>query len=168
MGLDISVYANVKFVAEYVAGEWLEDCEIFVSPEYENTFPGRALPLRVGWYTGERVFGFRAGGYSFYNEWRNLLAKAAGYPSDSYVWRNVPEGPFVELINFYDNEGVLGASVCRKLYSDFCRPGVVQCAKEVLSVSANQMQMEYFEERYNNFKKAFELAGEHNGAVVFH
>ncbi len=63
----------------------------------------------------------------------------------------------MELINFADNEGIIGASVSVKLLQDF----------ESFHRAAEQHEDGYFTEKYNAFMKAFELASD-NGAVEFH
>lgn len=140
---------------------------IFLSPV---NFPQRFRGLESGKvYQFKSSFDFRAGSYSGYNIWRNELAKLAGYqPSvtfrnkevelryDETVW-NLNHGPFWELIDFSDAEGVIGPDVCRKVYQDF-----VQYRDQ-----AAQVPDAYFSESYGHWMKAFEMCAD-NGAIVFH
>lgn len=159
MGLDITAYGGLK---ESDAGE--------ISVSESAGFPGRLRPLKDGaTYSCEKRFEFRAGSYGGYNQWREQLAKIAGYEAkvssrerldgklrhDEGAWAE-SGGPFWELINFYDNEGILGSEVSAKLLQDF----------EAFQDRAD-VQDDYFLMKYNEWKEAFRIASE-NGAVVFH
>lgn len=157
MGLDIVVYKKLKRVEnpefdedgdlvdysnQWHAGptmEWSESC-----------FPGRADgidPEAV--YTWDDDYYFRAGSYSGYNMWRELLSEL----SDG--------SDFIELINFADNEGVIGPVISKKLYNDFQTNyfKAVQYSKEI-------EDGEYWISKYKEWMKAFEFASE-DGAVIF-
>lgn len=118
-------------------------------------------------YLYEQEFNFRAGSYSGYYEFRNTLAKIAGYPEHYSERRNTTdnfsyccciatEGPFYELINFSDCEGTIDFKISEKLYKDFVNYHDI--AKE---------QDYFFLTTYENFMCAFEIA-KNNGAVSFH
>lgn len=65
---------------------------------------------------------FRAGSYSGYNRWRELLSRFALGVEPNDVWEDAEafEGkPFVELINFSDSEGCIGPEAAAKLKRDF-------------------------------------------------
>lgn len=176
MGLDITAYRNLtkatdKDDAFDSEGElrWDEGWERFyVNPD----FPGRAGDIDDGAaYRAEDSFGFRAGSYSGYSLWREHLAALAGYRAsvvagDDYSERfphsrgvhvDPKPGPFVELINFSDCEGVIGAAVSAKLARDFAE----------YQAKADQHPDEWFRDRYAMWRKAFEMAAD-NGAVAFH
>jgi hypothetical protein len=64
---------------------------------------------------------FVAGTAKTYAARRDALARLAGYESAKAVRSDPsPRGsPFVELIDFYDNMGVLGPVMCANLAMDF-------------------------------------------------
>jgi len=144
-------------------GEWFQLC-------VNTDFPGRAddIEHRAA-YRSEECDDFRAGSYGGYNRWRDELAKLAGWPritheeygrdQHSYAasaWR-ATEGPFWELINFSDCEGVIGAAVSAKLARDFAD----------YQRKADQHPRTYFRELYAMWRKAFEKASD-RGCVDFH
>jgi hypothetical protein len=109
------------------------------------------------------------GSSTWYNDWRNELAKVAGYgPTyivyegkkekryDETVWRR-HSGPFYELIDFSDAEGVIGPKTCAKLYNDFV----------AFEKKAKNHQDEEFRKLYLDLKDAFRFAAG-AGVVVFH
>lgn len=165
MGLDITAYKNVKFI------ETLPDVEEFEKKydwqdkfdfTYDNpSFPDRQGPIKPNAvYSYEDEFGFRAGSYGGYNEWREQLSQVALNVSPHVVWNNPAKFagmPFVELINFSDCEGILGTEVCQKLLKDF---GTFQA-------QADQQHDEWFTRKYNEWHKAFEYAAQ-NGYIDFH
>lgn len=120
-------------------------------------------------YSYKSAFSFRAGGYGSYNNWREELAKIAGWPLSSYEMYNkiqpsyaapawkADSGPFWELINFSDCEGTIGPITSAKLLKDF----------EKYQEKANKHVDTWFLDKYLNWKKAFKIASQ-NGAVDFH
>lgn len=133
-------------------------------------FPGRADELEDrGVYAFEGSTRFHAGSYGGYNAWREQLAKLAGYPKQDVdpahryrehsaaAWLGLAEGlPFVELVNFSDCEGVIGAGVAAKLARDFA-----DFDERAAGVG------DYFYEKYREWRQAFELAAD-GGCVRFH
>jgi hypothetical protein len=176
MGLDISAYKRLQLLDVKVnedeepldpaTGAVLED---YTRVYIEEVFAERAEDLvNGGFYTYADRMGFRAGSYSGYSEWRDTLAKIAGYlpvpynrfgksemRHDAAAW-NATGGPFWELINFSDSEGSIGAKVSTKLLDDF-RQYLPQARSEG----------DAFLEKYISWMKAFELAAD-SGAVRFH
>ena len=65
--------------------------------------------------------------------------------------------PFVELIDFFDNEGVIGTVVSKKLLTDF-QMGIEK---------ARQHSEPYFFIQYEKWMTAFEYASQ-DGYVDFH
>ena len=174
MGLDIIAH---KCIVEATGSEafdeegelkWEEGWfQVYVNPDY----PDRAKNISGGLaYKSKEKIGFRAGSYSGYSRWRNDLAKLAGYAENSYmkhgsecqsydktVWDDPKPGPFMELINFSDCEGVIDNEISSKLASDFAE----------FQSKANATDDEYFIQKYNDWRKAFELASD-RGCVEFH
>lgn len=103
-------------------------------------------------YGWEDSFEFRAGSYIGYGMWRSELDWFKG------------DVAFQELINFADNEEVIGSVVSKKLYNDFC---TYEKEAEEYSKSVEDSDGEWFIYSYRNWKKAFEYASQ-NGAVDFH
>jgi hypothetical protein len=176
MGLDISAYRKItKIDAVFDAGGEPIDPTTRESIEYDmqafknDNFPGRADEVEDrAIYKAADSFGFRAGGYGGFNAWRNELAKMAGYPLGQYeqygkMWDshcvacwNGATGPFSELINFSDCEGVIGATVAAKLAKDFAD----------YQSKADECD-DFFTLKYAEWRKAFEMAAD-GGAVTFH
>ena len=171
MGLDITAYRQVAIapvVEVYEDGspvDWQNFRRAWVNPD----FPGRADEIEHGAiYSFKEKFRFRAGGYGCYGQWREELARLAGYPLTAYreghhvehlhaaaCW-NGATGPFFELICFADNQGVLGTAVSAKLAGDFAE----------FEAAASTRSGDFFES-YLEWKKAFEIAAD-GGMVDFH
>lgn len=172
MGLDISYGKNIVAQPNAERDEegdlidWENLVELYVNPDYKQ----RAIGIIEGCaYACTDTGGFRAGSYGGYNAWREELAKLAGYKAIDVgygssgkkhahsVWANPIDGPFMELINFSDCEGVIGHVVSAKLAKDFAE----------FQDKADSNISSLFTDTYNNFRLAFEFASE-NGYVDFH
>ena len=162
MGLDINVYRQLTMVSapqvdedgylELATSEWTPGGSMEWS---EKHFPGRGEGLEAhAVYTWGDQFGFRAGSYSGYNRWRQFLQNFS---------RMVDEegNTFIELINFADNEGVIGPVVSLKLAKDF-----MEHEKAAEFFAKTISEGEYWYDKYQNWKEAFIWASD-NGAVEF-
>lgn len=165
MGLDISAYGGMAMApAARCDGDGypIDPSHVLIHPSVieftEGHWPGRAGDLKAGVYTCAHMEGFRAGSYSGYGRWREWLARRAGYGSALQVWTQKPSGPFVELIDFADNEGVIAGEVAAKLARDFA-----ENEERILAGEADG----HFIRLYRLWRSAFELAAD-RGAVVFH
>ena len=157
MGLDITAYRKLEVVENPVFDEdgvlenWDSEFQPGDSMKWSEThFPGRGEgidPDKV--YRYEEEFSFRAGGYGGYNRWRSQLGDFKG------------DVAFQELINFADNEGVIGPVVSRKLAADF-----IKHEAEAKVFAKNLDDGEYWLARYAEWKHAFEVAAD-DGAVNF-
>ena len=189
MGLDITAVSKLKPIEipdhleqwsdEYYDWEMEQEGSI-VNIYTHDAFPEASEGLEDGAYLelGER-YGFRAGSYSGYNEWRRLLARAALGMSDEEVWNKVDSGvgyneiPFGELINFSDADGVIGPVSAEKLYNDFVNleeDVMAQLDRYYLKFEDFEVDGEtyhWFKHKYNDWKEAFRIASD-NGAVIFH
>lgn len=178
MGLNIVSYQNLKpFKAEYdnekdicINAEtgkevpWQDYLIVSINPE----FASQAVDLKEGYYLFDDKSRFSAGTYSGYNDWRESLAKLAGYPflnpdgddarhgHSRAAWL-AEGGDFWELINFTDCDGIIGSKVSKKLFLDFSNNRNIENAKALGSG---------FFQTYMLFKDAFSEAL-NNGAVVF-
>lgn len=158
MGLDIRAYSNITPTDESVSED---DFQGFYSDTH-NDFIERLAPLVNGVrYDGDDELHFRAGSYRGFNNWREQLAKLAGYSASGADERhqhsqgawNLSGGKFWELIHFSDCDGCIGSVAAKKLLSDF----------EGTDVSD---QDDFFKTIYENFKRACRIAS-NNGAIYF-
>ena len=159
MGLDISAYSKCQYVGPFNEGVELEGNSIYVRADDKmNRLDGKLKGQYC--FDGESVR-FLAGSYSGYNIWRNQLCCAVLGVFDKVVWAS-PEtymkSPFFEIINFSDCEGGIGPETSAKLANDF---------KENREKVFTKIQEKYFQEKYDAWTKAFELAAD-NGFVIFH
>ena len=190
MGLDITAVSEIrpidlpegmeKWTDEYYDWESSKGYSLW-TPHNMASFPRHAegLPDSELVDADGESYSFRAGSYSGYGEWRNDLALAAGYEGGSEeVWMKADGGeygfPFEELINFPDNEGVIGPVVSQKLYDDF-----VNYEKDIahtidqwyLKMNPEKEyygdDLKWFKIKYNDWKHAFDTA-RNNGMVIFH
>lgn len=159
MGLDIAAFKNLSLVenpeidedGELInwETEWMPGASMVWS---EENFPGRGQGIdpNAVYKIGEE-YRFPAGSYHGYNWWRSNLEIFSDGNS------------FVELINFADNEGIIGPIVSNKLYSDFVSS--LEKAEEFSKTLG--VNGEWWFKKYNDWMKAFEYAKQ-NGAVDFH
>lgn len=96
MGLDITAYRKLApainpAIEDGCPVDWENHFHVTESMIgfSENNWPGRTKGLTCGIYTFDESFGFQAGSYSGYNEWRELLAQFAGHGSARAVWDGV-------------------------------------------------------------------------------
>jgi hypothetical protein len=158
MGLDITAYRNLKVVENPLLDEdgypenWETEWKPGASMEWsEECFKGRGEGIDANAvYTYEEDYEFGAGSYSGYNSWRDILESFSNGKD------------FYELINFADNEGVIGYVIAKKLYNDFLQNE--ERAKEFAKTISDG---EWWIRKYEDWKTAFEYASD-NGAVNFH
>lgn len=158
MGLDITAYKKLKVVKNPVLDEdgelvnWETEWQPGASMEWsEKHFPGRGQGVESQTvYTWQDKFGFRAGSYSGYNWWRSKLEKFS------------KGNTFRELINFADNEGVIGPIVSKKLAKEFA-----ENEEKAIEFSNTITDGQWWLSQYKNWRIAFEMAAD-NGAVDFH
>lgn len=162
MGLSVSAYKKISKVdVTNDDGERLGYLRAWVNPD----FPGRADEIEHrAWYAYEDSCKGISRSYGGYGDWRNQLAELAGWPTKPGAKRSHAEsaweaesGPFWELINFADNEGVIGAAVSAKLAKDFA----------AYQEKADAHPDQFFRAGYADMRRAFELAAD-GGCVDFH
>lgn len=170
MGLDISIYKQIQFVAsdedEGMTPEKMDNYyDRYIWIYCNESFPKQADGIRTGFYTGEYVSDFRAGSYSGYNYFRNKLCKLALDVDAEQVWNNLndfADQPFVDLINFSDCEGAIGPVTSARLFKDFEK--YLDKAKAL----KKEGPYDYFLDTYVSFMDAFRVAATENGVVTFH
>lgn len=172
MGLDITAYRGLKRDEnpKLDADGYPDGPDRFLayasSVDFsEENWPGRAQGIERGAvYEFAASDGFRAGSYSGYNRWRDNLAKLAGFKGGAdEAWATPEPYAFGELINFADNEGVIGPVVSAKLAKDFAD------YEERATAFAPTIGEEggYWLIQYGRWKAAFEMAAD-GGAVLFY
>lgn len=186
MGLDITAWSNLKF------SEDQDDENYDLIRIWKNyNYPDHCELEEGNWEeTPEtRVHSFRAGSYSGYNHFRNILAKCTlGVTADT-VWEAQDiymNQPFFNLINFSDCEGVIGPDYSAVLYEDFRdnRDRFIRNLKQeidftkvtenpialepefILDLELSDRDIEYYIEKYDDWMQAFELAKD-GGIVQF-
>ncbi|WP_454690806.1 hypothetical protein [Achromobacter aloeverae] len=182
MGLYVSVYKQIE-KPNYELDEDDEPVDPVTGDliEYEfranvnENFPGRADDIEPdAFYCAADTDSFDAGSYSDYDEWREELARFAGYeavPLDPYDKDSrirhgfgaiySTQGPFWELIVFSDSDGVIGSAVSAKLAEDFAT-----FHERAKSHVCADKPADWFLAQYEQWKAAFEMAAD-RGAVVF-
>jgi hypothetical protein len=155
MGLDISYYEVIELVKE--SSKYLEEFDYREDVAWlhnQEALAVRLDGLPAGYYRTSGLNGaFRAGSYSGYNRWREMLAELVG-TTCARAWKGEYTGAFAELINFSDAEGTIGPTTSTKLAKDFAE-------------WAPEAGKGDFREIYDDFRKAFETAAG-RGAVRFH
>lgn len=186
MGLDIVAYSKLVSVPEDQLPEDVDSrYEDFIHAYAYASFPHsvRGLPnadvidkdseggewIAESWFkeTPEtETFSFRAGSYTGYGAFRERLAELVG-TTPSAVWaasEPLVDLPFYELINFADNEGVIGPDAAKDLLADF-REYQDSWRDEIIALGPHGQ--DYYHRQYENWIRAFELAAD-GGLVCFH
>jgi len=155
MGLDILAVSRIvkKEDGDILIGENESRCE-YKAGEYS---PGQ----------GSTSNSFRAGSYSGYNAWRAKLCKLMHGIQPEEMWADPNRwsgAAFQEVIDFSDCEGVIGARVSKKLYTDFKkhRSQLYQKAIELFS----QDDVAHFFAVYDDFTTAFKISAD-RGLLIF-
>jgi len=164
MGLDIVAYRGLKLSTD---SEDLFEPSAAVLEWTEEHWPGRTCGIKPGSYSFSEKFHFRAGSYSGYNAWRNWLARLAGWKNAENCWLNGSAGgPFRELIDFADNEGVIGALVAAKLAKAF--EHWLPKAESTTDAAHNYPHCPSYDlDKYREWMKACQMAAD-NCAISFH
>lgn len=161
MGLDIWAVSKIQKVED--------DGSIWIGEGERHSYePGNYDETPESESCSERV-----GSYSTYNRWRNDLAMAIHGVSAETIWQDPHsfEGKaFVELIDFSDCEGVIGAEVAEKLYQDFVeheKKFKVWTMTQWLQVADSASEDDlWWDEIYEDFMKALDVARK-DGALIF-
>lgn len=141
------------------------DAQVFANPD----FPGRDEGVvSECFYISDEACEVGLMGYGRYSVMRNVLAKVAGYPemaceidgfkhmSNCVACWSGESGPFSELINFSDCDGVIGPVVSKKLAGDFAD----------FQEKADAFGSDEFSKFYAGMRQAFEFAAQ-DGFVTF-
>jgi hypothetical protein len=110
---------------------------------------------------------FRAGPYSYYNRFRETLSMSMHGIMPVQIWEGSrTNSAFIEMIDFSDCEGCIGAEVSNKLYHDFAN-NRHKFKEYIDSQGWEEEKIVDYLEVYEDFMKAFEIAGR-GGIVIFH
>lgn len=145
MGLDIIAYQiRCRREAPTASTIYLHNIECYQDRGIED-----------GHYDVDTVYDFRAGSYSGYNDWRNLLSLVMLGVNAENVWNNdeyYKDKPFYYLINFSDCEGYIAGDCLIKLREDFTN------TYKIDQYPFDDNDKEWFVEIYNHFIAALEYA----------
>lgn len=177
MGLDVTAYSKIQKIDAVfdqdgapIDPQTRKPIDDAVQLRANDDFPERAADIEDGGiYSFGSLTHVAAGAYSYYNSWRDELAKLAGWPLGSYekygkqwpsyaasAWE-ASSGPFWELLLFSDCEGTIGTAACAKLAKDFAE----------YQAKADAHENELFRRKYTEWRGAFDLAAD-GGAVRLH
>jgi len=181
MGLDVSAASHLRYVGPIPSDEEREKLEEDLSAQGKDSWDvyffvygngsshkAQLAGTKPGMYAlteRSEQHSFRAGSYSGYNLWRRLLCRFVHGVEPEEVWqhpRRYKGKPFVELIDFTDCDGRIGAKVAAKLAQDFR-----DHAKRAKDYATTIEDGGYLWGVYEEFAKAFALAAE-DGALAFH
>ena len=174
MGLDIMYVSKVKTADELLGlGEELyEEFTFGVADEFKERC--HSFPLNKGTGTvyitpGSERDSFRAGSYSGYNQFRNLLCLAVHGISADEFWnsKNWDEEEFGALIDFSDCEGTICYSVAAELYRSF-KDNRKRFKEYIESPEADLSREDqiYFMEKYDEWRLATDIASD-EGLLIF-
>jgi hypothetical protein len=161
MGLDISAFKLKKFLGtEFTDG--IEDNY----PEARMIFSMDFKPIdhlkniKEGVYDVERLkIPSFSMGYGNYNHFRDAICNMANGIDSAHVWAYINKWmgkPFVEFVNFADNEGSFDYEIAEKLYNDFLSH------KE----KAEKEIPQYFE-KYCDYMEILKVVFENKGVVYY-
>jgi len=162
MGLDIAVYSKVfqvsdlPYVGEEIDWDKVDDTDGIVVVK-NRLCDDLAADLAEGIYGSQKSWRFRAGSFSGHKAFKDFLSVTFIGVSADKIWADPEQyaaAPFVQLVNFSDCEGVIGATVSKKLYADF----VVNEERFLTATSMPGDLNEWRRNCYSNWKRAFELA----------
>lgn len=175
MGLDVTAYSGLQFI------ESMDDIEAFEEKywtgseltatyvsKYDGGFPEHLGSLIKGSvYSFKNEYDFRAGSYSGYNYWRDLLSRAALKVPAQTVWKNPDQFrdlPFYWLVNFSDCEGYIGPEKCAILLKNFTE--LRATVEASLPASDTAWPPDEFMTRYDMWMTALQLAAD-GGMLMF-
>ncbi|MCX7255680.1 MAG: hypothetical protein NTZ64_02845 [Polaromonas sp.] len=172
MGLDITAYKNARPARaeiQAVISTAEEPREVaydlgVVIPWINNHFPGREEGITPGIaYETDKEKICAGLSYGSYNVWRESLGQMVGIANIREWFRNPDMSvPFAELLNFADNEGVLGPVVCKRLAAYF-----EEWAERAAKYTPRTLEAEHFRRHYATWHAAFKHAA-CDGFVEYH
>ena len=162
MGLRISAISKIQKVDDDGSiwiGDEAHSRHSYESGNYEETQESQSVHTTIG-------------SYSSYNRWRNDLAMAIHGVEAAIIWEDSSYAgkAFVELIDFSDCDGVIGAEVAEKLYHDFVEHEKAFKHWTMCQwLKAGNMKDDIdlcWDEIYEDFMQAFDIARK-DGALIF-
>ena len=165
MGPQFNVFGKLKKLelSEIKLYEGDKPLEKNVASFYSNPeFPAHISGLDSELFykcNGKRML-FGAATYIEYGEFKNHLAKIAGFETAEKLWTSGVPTFFLELINFSNSVGTIGPVICQKLYSD-SKDNYEIAEKYFINLDNG----EKFWMHYQNWCKALHVAKQ-NGAIL--
>jgi hypothetical protein len=147
MGVDVTAYSHLRLVEPPCPrpNGWCEDEEAdhiqaFAYADHARSYEGLASPEDERTISGIAFIGFRcyartdatqavqvlSMAYGSYNRWRAMLCRAFMLAEPEDVWRDLDQyaaNPFIDLVNFADNEGCIGPVSAARLRAGFTATG---------------------------------------------
>jgi hypothetical protein len=161
MGLDVRVYHNLTQVDLSLDEDVEYDFRVFV---IDDGWKHKVKNLEYGkYFNGEMAHRGVSYAYSSHNRFRESLIKLIDRPdlldSDGKIkWAELPNDiPFIEFIDFADNEGCLDWEVSGIIYSDFM----------IYNDKAKETFDAYTYNKYEIWLETFEVATINKGVVVY-
>lgn len=156
MGLHIIVYNNLKKSDEYLENSF----EMYVIDE---KWKNKVKNFEYGkFYTGDLINNTLSYPYSSHSRFIESLIRLIDRKDllddeGKILWEQLPDDlPFINLIDFADNEGCLDFEVSKILFDEF----------KQWEIDAKEYFSEYEYSIYEKWKQIFEDASD-NGVVVF-
>jgi hypothetical protein len=183
MGLSCRAYKNARYVG-YGHVEWDSEGKKQALDDDDNPMMFEGAPLtenfvelpdsllvfrgslEPGIYVFDEMYDWPAGSYSSYHEFREGLAKLRRVKLPDGVDAPLPAGePFESLLYFCQEDSVLDASTCAKLWADFVtmHPRAVVYAKKL--ETKKKGEGEYWFNKYESWMTGLEVAT--NSGFVF-
>ena len=180
MGISCTAYKNVKYVG-YGHTEWDSDGKKKALDDDDNPMMFESVPiienfveltedvlgfhrpragvLEPGIYVFDDKYCWPAGSYSSHNRFREGLAKLYRVKLPDGVHAPLPaDDPFSDIIYFCNEDSVLDASACAKLWADFAAmyPRAVVYANKL--EAKEKGEGEYWLDKYESWTDGLEVA----------
>lgn len=177
MGLDISAISNIATKQtdpeQYEFNE-LMDAEVgsfYINPDF---------PTHTGEYGESGIVEYieteettteslRAGSYSAYNKFRNLLSLSVLGVKAETAWENAGtfhDKPLWDIINFSDCEGAIDSVKCLKLHDELVDSRDMFISYIKNDTEIGDMDTEHYTNLYDGFINCFKI-GSQAGVVIF-
>lgn len=157
MGLSVSIYTNVKHCPNP------EDSD-FTAYVLDKSWEHKIKNLNKGAdYNGEQAYRAADYAYSTHSRFREYLVSLTGVKgvldsNGEIIWSNLPSDmPFIDLIDFADNEGCFDWETASRLLCDFDK------FAEKNNINTN----EYMAGKYKTWHEGMRIASSSKGVTVF-
>lgn len=172
--MGVSVYANYTLEVVTPSEEELDNGDAWdyaiyhnssATPEFAQSYLGLTNDT---WYEARdrgRYAEIMSASYIGYGLFRRTLAGMFGVDPEDY-WRNdYTDEPFYEIINFFDNEGMIGPDACKELAKDFEEHRDTYL--EYLSTNVDEYSQERYLANYDALREATRRIAEGTGFLWY-